>query len=41
MLNFEAMADEGVINHDDLKLFTYVETAEEGWEVIREFYALD
>ena len=41
VLNFEAMADEGVINHDDLKLFTYVETAEEGWEVIREFYALD
>ncbi len=41
VINFEAMADEGVINHDDLKLFTYVETAEEGWEVIREFYALD
>ena len=41
VLNFEAMADEGVINHDDLKLFTFVESAEEGWEIIRDFYDLD
>jgi hypothetical protein len=41
VINFEAMADEGVINHDDLKLFHWVETAEEGWAKIAEFYELD
>jgi len=41
VVNFEALADEGVINREDLKLFTPVETAEEGWEVIRRFYDLD
>jgi predicted Rossmann-fold nucleotide-binding protein len=41
VINFEALAEEGVINPDDLKLFHWVETAEEAWTVIREFYALD
>jgi uncharacterized protein (TIGR00730 family) len=41
VVNFEALAEEGVINVEDLKLFTPVETAEEGWEVIRAFYELD
>ena len=41
VINFEALADEGVINHDDLKLFTPVETAEDAWGVIRRFYDLD
>jgi uncharacterized protein (TIGR00730 family) len=41
VINFEALAEEGVINPDDLKLFHWVETAEEAWAVIREFYALD
>jgi uncharacterized protein (TIGR00730 family) len=41
VVNFEALADEGVINHDDLKLISWVETAEEGWDVIRNFYDLD
>jgi len=40
VVNFEALAEEGVINHDDLKLFHWVETAEEAWDVIREFYEL-
>ena len=41
VVNFEALAEEGVINADDLKLFHMVETAEEAWDVIRDFYALD
>ena len=41
VINFEALAEEGVINAEDLRLFTPVETAEEGWEVIRAFYKLD
>jgi predicted Rossmann-fold nucleotide-binding protein len=41
VVNFEALAEEGVINPEDLNLFTPVETAEEGWEVIRRFYDLD
>jgi len=41
VINFEALAEEGVINHDDLKLFTWVETAEEAWAVIHAFYDLD
>ncbi len=34
VINFEALADEGVIAHKDLSLFHYVETAEEGWEFV-------
>ncbi len=41
VINFEALAEEGVINADDLKLFTWVETAEEAWAEIRRFYDLD
>ena len=37
----EALAEEGVINHDDLKLFHWVETAEEAWDKVVEFYELD
>jgi hypothetical protein len=41
VVNFEALAEEGVINPEDLDLFTPVETAEEAWEAIRRFYELD
>ena len=41
IINFDAMAEEGVINPDDTKLFHWVETAEEGWAKITEFYKLD
>ena len=41
VINFEALADEGVINHDDLKLFTPVETADAAWAEICRFYDLD
>ena len=41
IINFAAMAEEGVINEADLRLFSFVETAEEAWEVIARFYDLD
>ncbi len=41
IINFEAMAEEGVINRQDLELFHWVETAEEGWSTISRFYGLD
>jgi hypothetical protein len=41
IINFEAMAEEGVINREDLALFRWVETAEEGWKAISDFYGLD
>ncbi|MFZ5748886.1 MAG: LOG family protein [Pseudomonadota bacterium] len=38
VVNFEALCDEGVISPRDLKLFHFVETAEEGWEIVQDFY---
>jgi len=34
IINFEGLVEEGVINPEDLKIFTLVETAEEAWEVL-------
>jgi len=39
VIDFEALADEGVISPDDLKLFNYCETAEEAWECVCRYYA--
>lgn len=39
IINFQALVDEGVINHEDLNLFAYVETAQEAWEHIVRFYS--
>jgi len=39
VVNFRALADEGVIADKDLGLFHFVETAEEGWEIVQEFYS--
>ena len=41
VVNFEAMADEGVINHADLELFRWCETAEEAWDHIVAFYEIE
>jgi uncharacterized protein (TIGR00730 family) len=41
VINFEALADEGVINREDLKLFHWVETAQEAWAHVVRFYELD
>jgi hypothetical protein len=40
VVNFEALADEGVIARRDLDLFHIVETAEEGWAIVSAHYAL-
>jgi uncharacterized protein (TIGR00730 family) len=40
VVNFEALADEGVISRADLELFTIVETAEEGWDIVRARYGI-
>lgn len=34
VVNFEALADEGVIAHKDLDLFHFVDTAQEGWDYV-------
>jgi uncharacterized protein (TIGR00730 family) len=41
VINFQALAEEGVINENDTALFHWVETAEDGWAKIVEFYDLD
>jgi len=38
VVDFEALADEGVIAHSDLDLINWVETAEEAWAVVEAFY---
>jgi uncharacterized protein (TIGR00730 family) len=38
VVNFEALVDEGVIAPQDLGLFKFVETAEEAWEHVRQFW---
>jgi uncharacterized protein (TIGR00730 family) len=40
VINFEALADEGAISHEDLKLFSYVDDAKEAWRMIQGFYGL-
>jgi len=37
-LNLQYLADEGTIDDEDLDLFRYAETAEEAWEMIRQFH---
>ncbi len=38
VVNFDALVEEGVISAKDLKLFHYVETAQEAWEVVQDWY---
>ena len=35
LINFEHLMEEGVISAEDLKLFSFVDTAEEAWKVIQ------
>ncbi len=39
VIDFDALAEEGVISPADLSLFQFVETAEQAWAIIQEFYA--
>jgi uncharacterized protein (TIGR00730 family) len=41
IINFDAMAEEGVINPNDTELFYWVETADEAWQKVVEFYDLE
>jgi uncharacterized protein (TIGR00730 family) len=36
IINFQGMVDEGVINPEDLGIFSYVETAEEAWRLLEQ-----
>jgi len=38
VVNFDALAEEGVISPRDLDLISWVETAEEAWEAVERFY---
>ncbi|TPG09993.1 TIGR00730 family Rossman fold protein [Sphingomonas oligophenolica] len=38
VVNFQALVDEGVVSERDLSIFHYVETAEEAWGVVQQFY---
>ena len=40
VVDFEALAEEGTINHADLDLFRWCESAEDAWEHIADFYDL-
>ena len=40
VINFQALAEAGTIAPTDPELFNVVDTAEDGWEVIRRFYDL-
>ena len=40
VINFDALADAGTISPEDPELFTVVDTAEEGWDVVRRHYNL-
>ena len=40
MVNFKQMAQFGVIDQDDMRLIHLVETAEEAWKVIADWYQL-
>lgn len=41
VIDFEFMAEEGVINRKDLDLFHWVETAEHAWKIVTDFYDVD
>ena len=40
VLNLEALAEAGTISPGDLDLFSVVDTADEGWDIVRAFYNL-
>ena len=40
MVNFEALAEEGVISPEDLRLFSFVDDAESGWRIVKDWYKL-
>jgi uncharacterized protein (TIGR00730 family) len=41
VINFQALADEGVISPHDLELIHWTDDAQEGWAFVNRFYELD
>ena len=39
VINFDTLIEEGTISPEDVEIFRYVETAEEAWRVVTEFYS--
>jgi uncharacterized protein (TIGR00730 family) len=39
VIDFDALAAEGVISAKDIELMTFVESAEDAWKVVQDFYA--
>ena len=40
LINMDVLVEEGTISPEDLKLMTYVDTPQDAWNAIKEFYAL-
>jgi hypothetical protein len=40
VINFQYVADEGVVDDEDLKLIDYAETPQEAWQIIAKFHGL-
>jgi uncharacterized protein (TIGR00730 family) len=40
IITFQRLADEGVVDDEDLKLINYAETPEEAWQIIANFHGL-
>ncbi len=40
VVNFDALVEEGTIEEKDLEMFSIVETADEAWQIIRDYYEL-
>jgi predicted Rossmann-fold nucleotide-binding protein len=38
VIDFKALAEEGTISPDDLRIIRFAETGEQAWAMIREFY---
>ena len=41
IINFQTLADEGVIADDHLELISYAETPQEAWKLIAEFHGVE
>jgi len=41
VIDFDLLVEQGTISPEDIKLFQYVETADEAWQVIRTANQLD
>jgi len=40
VINLDELADQGTISVDDLELFTTVDSAQEGWDIVKEYHNL-